>query len=281
MTLAVAHLAAAAASVADYEPLDVLPAALIAVTLAFYLAGLARRAAPRAQVVGCLLGLLLLAGALFGPVHARAESSFAWHMLQHEMLMVVAAPLLVIAHPLPVLLRGFPPRWRRLAIAPWRGTRWRTTWRWLRAPGPATLAHAVALWAWHLPAAFVAAREAGALHALQHASFLLTALLFWRAMARAGPPALLWLFLTMLHTTALGTLLTLASRPLYAPAQSAFGAALVDQQVGGLLMWIPGGTSYLLAALLVMVRLVAGASRAAQRTAGKPLEQVGDRQPAV
>jgi putative membrane protein len=130
------------------------------------------------------------------------------------------------------------------------------------------------LWAWHVPSLFGAALENEAVHAVQHASFLGTALLFWwavlgrdgRVVQRTGA-AMAYLFTTMLHTGALGALLTLAPTPWYphyAATSAAFGLDPVqDQQLGGLVMWVPGSAAYLAAALFIMARLLSRPTPAA------------------
>jgi hypothetical protein len=118
------------------------------------------------------------------------------------------------------------------------------------APASATLLHALALWLWHVPALFVHALASEPVHVLQHACFFASALAFWWAMfggaARApGPASLACLFATMLHTGALGALLTFAPTAWYARPAAArvFGLTpLEDQQLGGLIMWVPGGS---------------------------------------
>lgn len=141
-------------------------------------------------------------------------------------------------------------------------------------PLGAWVVHALALWTWHVPVLFHAALAGEGLHALQHASFLGSALLFWWAALGRGarqPDAasLAMLFTTMLHTGALGALLTFAPRPWYAGyAQTErYGlSALEDQQLGGLLMWIPGGTAYLVAGLMVAGAWLAAGARPALRS---------------
>jgi putative membrane protein len=127
--------------------------------------------------------------------------------------------------------------------------------------------HALALWLWHVPAFFEAALHNEGIHALQHASFLGTALLFWWAVigahantARGTGAALAYLFTTMMHTSALGALLTLAPTPWYpdyVTTSMRFGLDPVgDQQLGGLVMWVPGGAAYLWAALAIAWRVL-------------------------
>jgi cytochrome c oxidase assembly factor CtaG len=127
----------------------------------------------------------------------------------------------------------------------------------LTAPAVASAVHAAALAVWHLPAPYEATHTSESLHALQHLSFLGTALVFWWALLR--PPrgregeAVVYLFATTLLTGALGALLAFAPElwyPHYAATTGTWGIApLDDQQLGGVIMWVPGGGSYLLAAL--------------------------------
>jgi cytochrome c oxidase assembly factor CtaG len=119
------------------------------------------------------------------------------------------------------------------------------------------------LWIWHAPAFFDAALKSDAVHVLQHTGFLLSALLFWWSMLGHATrekqgTALLYLFTTMVHTGALGALLALAPDvwyPVYRETAPALGwDALQDQQLGGLLMWLPGGLAYLAAGLVLASR---------------------------
>jgi putative membrane protein len=193
--------------------------------------------------------------------------------VQHELLMLVAAPLLVAARPLVPLLWALPiaPR-RALGRRTSRGAP-RLLWRALTLPLAAFVLHAVAIWVWHLPALYDATLRSEALHAAQHLSFLATALLFWWSLTQ-GPaaerrwgPAILYATATMAHTGALGVLLTFASRPLY-PAYlgrtTPWGiSALEDQQLAGLVMWIPAGVGYLAAALVFTWRWIESSGRLA------------------
>jgi cytochrome c oxidase assembly factor CtaG len=130
----------------------------------------------------------------------------------------------------------------------------------------------LALWAWHVPALFDAALRSPAMHILQHASFLASALLFWWA-ALGGAPAparrgvaMVLLFTTMLHTGALGALLALAPAPWYPHYVDSAAAGLdplEDQQLGGLVMWVPGGLAYLAAGLAAAFQLLEKSARPA------------------
>jgi putative membrane protein len=152
----------------------------------------------------------------------------------------VAAPLLVLAHPSAPVLAALPAALRRGL-----GTLLRPASFVLR-PGVAFAVHGAAIWIGHAPAVIQWTLESRAAHFVEHAALLGSALLFWRAVVGAPSrygEALLWTLATMLHTGALGALLAFAPRLLYP------GYALEDQQLAGLLMWVPGGFVYVAAAV--------------------------------
>jgi putative membrane protein len=130
---------------------------------------------------------------------------------------------------------------------------------------------------WHVPASFQAGLASNGVHALQHASFLFSALLFWWAVlggqghGRGG--AIVYLFTTMMHTAALGALFTLSERvwyPFYGSRALIFGlSALEDQQLGGLIMWIPGGLAYVAAGLALGARWLARTPQGRAAGAGR------------
>jgi putative membrane protein len=146
-------------------------------------------------------------------------------------------------------------------------------WRGLTAPLTAWLLHAAALWVWHIPVLFNAALADPALHDFQHASFLITALIFWHSLLRHGAHAarggaILYLFTTTIHTGVLGALLTFARNPLYAPFDvglRVWGSLtpLEDQQLGGLIMWVPGALVYVGVALTLLARWLGESARIA------------------
>jgi putative membrane protein len=207
---------------------------------------------------------LALALALTSPLDALGGALFSVHMVQHELLMVVAAPLFVMSRPLEAWTWALPAAWRQPLANAGRLRPVAAAWRTITQPLGAWTLHAVALWGWHIPWLFEAALTSAWLHALQHASFLGTALLFWwsvlgRGGRRADAAGLASLFTTMLHTGALGALLTFAAHPWYAPyAAGSFGlGALEDQQLGGLVMWVPGGLAYMGAGLAIVAAWLA------------------------
>jgi putative membrane protein len=213
------------------------------------------------------LGWLALCLALLSPLDTFAAESFALHMIQHESLMLVAAPLLVLGRGLPTFLWALPHDARRLAGKTTRSKGLKTVWNAVSSARSAWFLHAAALWLWHLPVFFNAALAHPALHEWQHVSFLLTALLFWHALFRHGTHAargmaVLYLFTTTLHTGLLGALLTFARAPLYGGLDRGLShywglTALEDQQLGGLIMWVPAATIYVGAALVLTARWIA------------------------
>jgi putative membrane protein len=256
-----------------FEPWVVAP---LVIALALYAAGVARlwrhagagRGITRGQAACFAGGWLSLAVALVSPLDALGGQLFSAHMVQHEVLMLVSAPLMVLARPLAAWTWAFGPAQRRRLGHAVQARWWAATWGTLTDPLAAWSLHAIALWAWHVPSFFEAAVQSEAVHAFQHASFLGTALLFWWAVlgrdgrvVKGSGAAMAYLFTTMLHTGALGALLTVAPTPWYphyASTATAFGLdALEDQQLGGLVMWVPGSAAYLAAALVVMARLLA------------------------
>jgi cytochrome c oxidase assembly factor CtaG len=224
------------------------------------------RAFGRRHIAAFAAGWLATLVALAPPLDPLATRFFSLHMLQHELLMIVAAPLLALGRPF-VAWSWAAPRAAQAVHRAFQSKWLAAVWRWATGVSGAWLLHAIALWLWHAPPLFQAALTRPLVHDLQHATFFITALLFWwsilgaRAAARAGG-AMLALFTTMLHTGVLGALLALSTRVWY-PAYAALGEdALRDQQLGGLLMWVPGGVAYLAAALWLATRLLgAGTAR--------------------
>lgn len=208
-------------------------------------------------------GCAAFAIAVLSPLEPLADRSFAAHMIQHELLMAVAAPLLIVSHVGLELLRRLPRSARRNVGRLLASDPWRRTWRFWSRPLHAWGIHAVMIWAWHMPALFQLALERDAVHALEHFCFLGSALLFWWAMFHPRRRAalggsILYLFTTAVHTAVLGALLATSRSiwyPVYVNSVSPFGLTpLEDQQLAGLVMWIPAGMVYLVAALAITRR---------------------------
>jgi putative membrane protein len=215
-------------------------------------------------------GIGVLAAATLSPLHALGARSFTAHMLEHELIMLAAAPLLVWSRPLGVMIWAFPPGGRQALAALPRNSVVGALWRLFTAPVLATVLQAAALWIWHLPSLFDLALKSEAWHAAQHLAFFVTALLFWSAMLspRRSPwTAAALLFVTSMASGALGAFMALSVSPWYAPyaalGLAAFGLTPAqDQQLAGALMWAPGGLFH----AIVAIAILAPALRASPRT---------------
>lgn len=190
--------------------------------------------------------------ALVSPLCALSVALFSARVTQHMVLLLLAAPLLVI---------GWPDRraedsgkTRSIAQGPgWRGR----LERGLSDARCAWLAFAAALWFWHAPGPYAASFSSDLVYWAMHASLFGAALMLWRVLLAPGAAAkgmaLACAVSTAVHMGILGALLTFGTRPLYIEhldTASAWGlSALEDQQLGGLIMWVPGCGAFLLAAM--------------------------------
>ena len=211
-----------------------------------------------------LAGIVALAVALLSPLDAMSESLASAHMVQHLLLTTVAAPLLVLGVRWRVLMAGLPRAVRR-RTSPWRArTAARVARSVLAHPVAASLPFVAALWVWHAKGPYEAALANSYVHGFEHACFLATALLSWAAIfarprRRAAAPgmAVLVLFGLAMVSGLLGVLLTFGPTPwypAYAQTTEAWGLTpLEDQQLAGVIMWVPGGGAYLIAALALVV----------------------------
>jgi cytochrome c oxidase assembly factor CtaG/cytochrome c2 len=216
------------------------PAIVLLAGLVLYARGVARlrargRGVRASELAAAAVGILVILAALLSPLDRLAATLLCAHMVQHTLLTLVAAPLLALARPLAVIATALPPR----AALPRALMRCRP-----RAP-LAWAAHGLALWAWHVPPLYDRALASPVLHALEHVTLLGTAVLLWWSVSRRRRPlaGALWLFTTALHTSVLGAVMTLAPRPWFPEHAGGLGlSALEDQQLAGLVMWVPAGT---------------------------------------
>lgn len=195
-----------------------------------------------------ILGLGTLAGAWIGPLPQLAHRAFFAHMTMHMAVVAVAAPLLALG----VAGERFDP----VRKVPW-----------LFVPIPASILELVVVWAWHAPALHHAARHATGALVAEQGMFLFTGMLVWLSAfggdARRGgnrsAAGVVALLLTSMHMTLLGALLALTPRPLYVHA-AGFSAltAEEDQHLGGAIMLLVGGLSYLLGGIWLTVGLLKG-----------------------
>jgi putative membrane protein len=193
-----------------------------------------------------ILGVCTLAVAWFGPLPNLAKRMFSAHMAMHMAVVAVASPLIAfgVAGGRLDPVRLFPL---------------------VFAPIPASLLELVVVWAWHAPALHHAARHTTTGFIAEQGTFLFTGLLVWSSVlggvistrGNRGGAGIAALLLTSMHMTLLGALLALTPRPLYAHADLSMSlGALADQQLGGAIMIVVGGVSYLAGGLWLTIGLL-------------------------
>jgi putative membrane protein len=239
----------------------------LAITLIIYLVGwrrLSRRASNPVRPALFLSGWLVLTLSLTSPLHEAGEHSFTMHMIEHELIMLVATLLLAASGAGGVLAWGLPRPLRNALGGGWKAPL-TALWKRLTEPVTATVVQGAVMWAWHAPILFDRALDSFGWHVAQHACFFMSSLLFWWAMlhprGRSGGYGVsaACLFATSLVGGALGALMSLSSSPWYAD-YAAMGMTRIgldpvdDQRLAGLIMWIPGGAFHGIAALVLVYK---------------------------
>lgn len=256
------------------NPWVTIPLALLLVVFLVGRERLARRSAKAVRSPWLFVGgWTVLSLALFSPLHEGGERSFTLHMIEHELIMLVATFLLAASRAGGTLAWGLPRPARQLLGGSWKAPL-AALWRQLTEPVTATVVQAVVMWAWHAPALFDRALDSPEWHVAQHLSFIVASLLFWSAMLNPRRGGYLLsaacLFLTSLVEGALGALMALSQSPWYS-AYAAMGMSGIgldpatDQQLAGLVMWIPGGLIHGGAALWLLYRWLSSESGHALR----------------
>jgi putative membrane protein len=187
-------------------------------------------------------GMAAVIVALLTPLDALSHDLFAAHMVQHLLLIIIAPALIVLSRPLVPMLWGVPLEWRRITVK-LKGLAW------LANPVVAWILHATVMWIWHIPSLYESALRHEFVHALEHASFFGTAMLFWWSVfpneRMTGMP-IFSVFTMGIQSSILGAFLTFASAAWYTLHDpNPYGLTLLqDQQLAGLIMWVPAGTVY-------------------------------------
>jgi len=243
-----------------WEPSVLVGLAVLVVGYALAVGPLRRRLygaepVPLMQQTAFYAGTLIVFVALVSPLDSLSdESLFSAHMVQHLLLMFAAPPLWLLGTPGWLVERLIPAGQTRQALVL------------ITHPVAAFLIFTAAMWAWHVPAAYDAALANETLHIIEHLTFMVTAVIGWWPVvgwypeeARVAQPIkVLYLFAISLPCTALAALITLSPMvlyPFYANEPLAFGLTpLADQQLGGLLMWLPVDMILMGAASLALIR---------------------------
>jgi putative membrane protein len=214
--------------------------------------------------------------AVLPPLDALAIERFSAHMLQHELLMLVGAPLLIAGRAFSTALLGLPARARAAAGSVLQTAPAGGAWRALSAPLTAWAMHGLAVWLWHAPPLYEGAVRHEALHFVEHATFVGTAVLFWSGLlhgryGRAGyGAAVFYVFTTLVHTGLLGAVFTLAPSPIYPFYAARTPDAVGDQQIAGLVMWVPAGLVLTLTGLALFAAWLGDAGRRARHASTGP-----------
>lgn len=235
----------------------------------------AGRVVTAANVWCFFIGIALVEAALLGPIDALDNVLFSVQMVQHLLLgliaplfLVLGRPVIVISWALPAARRRAFEQFRRKLLPP---SHFRRSRPWLGIA--AVMLHVGSWWLWHIPNAFDVTLRNTLIHEAEHLTLFLTALFFWwvvvgvRWRERAGL-AILELLVASMGTGMLSALLVFTNHPLYtvSPELASYGiTAMSDQQLGGAIMWVPGGIVYLIVAVVILVRwLDLGPSRTSE-----------------
>ena len=224
------------------------------------------------RVAAFAAGELALILALISPLDALGETLLAAHMVQHGLLIAVAPPLILLGLSGAAFAWALPAETGQLLTHSLPVRAAVRSLSWMLNPIVAAAIHGLAVWIWHVPAIFDAALANSALHTFEHFSFLATALLFWQSLVLASRSVstvalgIAAAFATLLHGGFLGALITFAPHVLfswYVGRTSSWGLdPLEDQQLAGLIMWVPLGIAYFAASLVLAARFIPASRRA-------------------
>jgi len=220
----------------------------------------------------CSIGFIAIIAALFSPIEQLADEFFFIHMIQHLLLQMIAVPLILLGTPIVPIMRGWPIKLRRSVIIKIMQNRIvrKTLW-FLTRPLISLLAYSVLLWVWHLPNFYEAAIKHEAIHQLEHFTFLITSAIYWSVIIDPKPlqtyvaysKRILIILAGAVQNIALGAYITIYPDILYPWYQNIdqgnfwlVTSPLEDQQLAGLIMWVPGTMMYLIALLILLGKLL-------------------------
>jgi putative membrane protein len=227
-------------------------------------------------------GIATLFVALLSPLHALSHSLFSAHMIQHLLLVLLAAPLFTLGQPISPLLRGLPLTWRKKIGGIAHLPVFKSLSHSLARPLTVLSLHVAVLWLWHVPGLYSAAVNNSFIHALEHVGFFLTAALYWWVIRSSHEYAgrVLSAFGLMMASSILGALMTFSRASWYGDhfdTAVLWGMTpLTDQQLAGVMMWIPMGTVYVITAALLLGRWINAVDRRIVEREQRRLEEVRD-----
>ena len=221
-------------------------------------------------------GIATLVIALNSPLDALDDQLFSAHMVQHMLLMMVAPAFLVAGRPAIAWLWAFPLPARRAIGRVWMGSGLHQGTRVLMKPSVVWVFCSISLWFWHLPGPYDWALANEFVHTLEHLSFFVSALMFWSLVLEPlgrrrldYAPCMLFVATLGMQNGLLGALLTFARRPLYLAhlhTTTAWGLTpLQDQQLAGLIMWVPVSIIHLTTLIVLFIAMMQSAERQQSR----------------
>jgi cytochrome c oxidase assembly factor CtaG len=242
--------------------------AYVGLAATLYLLGCRGRSRPSGlQIASFFAGLVTIVIALDSPIDDYADVLFWVHMLQHVLLLTVAPPLFLLGRPWPTMWRALPLGPRTGVARALVGARWTAPVRALARPVPAWILFNATVIGWHIPSAYDATLTSGVAHALEHAMFFFTGLLFWARVIDPGPlrPRLVWpvriAFTVGAMVVGWVLAITLVVVPhalyhYYVALQTRPGGitAMEDQQIAAGIMWVPGSIAYTITFLIGFYR---------------------------
>ncbi|MCA9953333.1 MAG: cytochrome c oxidase assembly protein [Anaerolineales bacterium] len=231
------------------------------------------------RLVSYWVGLFSVALALLSPIDALGQQLFFMHMVQHLLLIMIAPPLLLVANPMPFVLWGMPGKLRRkvgglFSQALHRESGFRRWLRQLTQPGIVWMLWVISLIGWHDPNMYNLALRHEWVHNAEHLSFFIASMLLWWHLTGAGPRVhkqfgllgRIALVMSIVPVNMLtGVVLAFAEQPYYSYYEAVprlWGiSVLADQQLGGVIMWVPGSMMYIIAALVLIGRFLSQEER--------------------
>lgn len=247
----------------NVEPSVLIPLAILILIYSWGLHNVWQRAGrehgiTRRQWLSFIGAVVVLVLTLLSPLDELSGQLFSAHMVQHLLLILVAAPLLVLSDFQLALLWAIPRRRAQQLGSGFNQSRPVSgTWRVLNQPIFVWILFTLTMWIWHASRFYQAALNNDLIHTFEHLTFLFTAMLFWWILFKHNRPdhihyamTIPFLFLTVLQSSILGALMTFTSQPWYsdyAASTARWGLTpLEDQQIAGLIMWVPGGAVFTL-----------------------------------
>ena len=230
--------------------------------------------AARWRLVSYLCGLVIVAIALMSPIDVLGGQLFFMHMIQHLLLIMIAPPLLLIANPMPFILWGLPTNWRRktgqwIATLLHRKGSFRQGLKAVTGAGIIWLLWTISVIGWHDPSMYNAALRSDLVHDLEHITFFTASMLFWWHVTGAGPRIhkqfgligrTAFVLAAIPPNMALGVVLAFAGVVIYSYYEAVprlWGIdPVLDQRIGGVIMWIPGSMMFIIAALILIAQLL-------------------------